>query len=357
MPVKRRLQLIAVIVVLTLLPAIVMVLVTWVATGQPQGAATWASMPAIVAIAAAVAGGRHYAVVTAIVMAFIAPVAIVAGLSPVAGAGLMALLCITVGRLSRLGLHKSALLVPVMLSWALIDPPAWGGAATVDRLDNGYLLWMSLIFLVGGLIPALCVPYLMRKRPSPQPQLHSQREALTYTVMITVLVTAGTYWVLDHPKNFGGAFLIAVLLVMAPIGTAQTITPTIWRLIGTVAGSVLVVGLVGQVHSLGIVYLIGLLFLVVALFARLSGVAWVYYVFMVPATASLNATTLAQVGELGKQRVLDNLAGGILVIVATALALGYSHWASRHGQLTSADPEVAALSTPPSAGSAAQGSS
>lgn len=76
-------------------------------------------------IAAAVAGGRHYAVVTAIVTAFIAPVVIVAGLSPVAGAGLMALMCITVGRLSRLGLHKSALLVPVMLSWALIDrrPP------------------------------------------------------------------------------------------------------------------------------------------------------------------------------------------------------------------------------------------
>ena len=46
----------------------------------------------------------------------------------------------------------------------------------MNRLDNGYLLWMSLIFLMSGLSPALCVPYLMRKRPSPQPQLPSQRE-------------------------------------------------------------------------------------------------------------------------------------------------------------------------------------
>ncbi|HAN71464.1 MAG TPA: hypothetical protein DCQ36_07730, partial [Actinobacteria bacterium] len=124
MPVKRRLVLVLAIVLLTLLPAIVMVVVTWVSTGEVQGAATWASMPAIVAIAAAVAAGRRYAVIASIVMAFVAPVAIVAGQSPVSGAALMALLCLAVGRMARIGLQKSALLVPVMLSWALIDPPA-----------------------------------------------------------------------------------------------------------------------------------------------------------------------------------------------------------------------------------------
>jgi hypothetical protein len=340
MPVKRRLVLVLAIVLLTLLPAIVMVVVTRVATGEVQAAATWASMPAIVAIAAAVAAGRRYAVIASIVMAFVAPVAIVAGQSPVSGAALMALLCLTVGRMARIGLQKSALLVPVMLSWALIDPPAWGGAATVDRLDNAYLLWMSLIFFIGGLLPAVIVPYLMRKRPVPVLQAHSRREAVTYTVMITTLVTVGTYWVLDHPQEFGGAFLIAVLLVMAPIGTAETIKPTIWRLIGTVGGSVLVIAAVGQVQSLVVIYLIGLVFIMVALFARLSGLAWVYYIFMVPATASLNATTLAEVGELGRQRVVDNVVGGILIIAASFLAIGYSQWASRRGEATTDDHEV-----------------
>ena len=340
MPVKRRLVLIAAVVALTLLPAIVMVLVTWVGTGKVQGAATWASIPAIVGIAAAMSGGRRYAIIIAIVMGFLAPLAIVAGLSPVSGAGLMAILCMTVGRLSRVGLQKSGLLVPVMLAWALIDPPAWDGATTVDRLDTGYLLWMALTFLVGGLIPALLVPLLTRKRPTPTLAPHSQSEAVTYTVMITTLVTVSTFYVLDNPQMIGGAFLIAVILVMAPIGTAQTLKPTIFRVLGTVVGSVFVIALVSQVDSLGLVYLIGMVFLIVALFARLSGLAWVYYVFMVPATACLNATTLTQVGELGKQRVVDNVVGGILVIVATAMAIGYSQWATRRGESSDEDHEV-----------------
>ena len=98
MPVKRRLVIVAAVVVLVLLPAIVMVLITWAGTGTVQGAATWASIPAIVGIATALSGYRRYAVVTSIVMAFLAPLAIVAGISPVSGAALMAILCMTVGR-------------------------------------------------------------------------------------------------------------------------------------------------------------------------------------------------------------------------------------------------------------------
>lgn len=343
MPVQRRLILIFGIVLLTVTPAMVMLLVTWGFTGAPQSAAAWASIPAIVGIAAAAAGGRHYAIVVAIVMAFIAPLSIVAGLSPVSGAAVMALLCMMVGRMSRFGLHKSALLVPVMLSWALINPPTWAGASTVDRVDTEYLLWMSLIFLVGGLIPALVVPRFMRKRPAPALQAHTQREAVIYTVMITALVTVGTFWVLDHPENFGGAFLIAVILVMAPIGTAQTIMPTIWRIIGTLAGSVLVILMARQVDSLAMIYLLGLAFIAIALFARFSGEAWLYYVFMVPATASLNATTLTQVGELGRQRVADNLVGGILVILASGVAIGYSRWSSGRSQASDVDDEVQAM--------------
>ncbi|MEI2785380.1 MAG: FUSC family protein [Candidatus Nanopelagicales bacterium] len=342
MPVKRRLILVAIAVVLVLLPAIVMLLVTWVGTGKPQGAATWASIPAIVGAAAAMSGARRYAVIVAIVMGFLAPLAIVAGLSPVSGAALMAILCMTVGRLSRAGLQKSGLLVPVMLAWALIDPPAWDGAATVDRLDTEYLLWMALTFFVGGLIPALLVMFMMRKRPAPTLTPHSQSEATTYTVMITTLVTVSTFYVLANPKMIGGAFLIAVILVMAPIGTAQTLRPTVFRVLGTIFGSVFVIGVVSQVTSLLVVYAIGLVFLLVALFARLSGLAWVYYVFMVPATAALNSTAVTQVGELGKQRVIDNVVGGIAVILATAAAIGYSQWANSRGESSDTDGEVEA---------------
>lgn len=340
MPLKRRWIVIAAVVVLTLVPAIVMVLVTWAATGTPQGAATWASIPAIVGIAAAFSAGRRYAVIVAIVVALLAPVSIVAGQSPVSGAALMAIMCLTVGRLARVGLQRSGALVPVMLAWALIQPPTWNGATTVDRLDTPYLLWMAVIFLVGGLIPALAVPFLLRKRKPPTLTPHSRREATTYAVMITTLVTVSTFYVLDHPELIGGAFLIAVILMMAPIGSMQVLKPTIFRILGTVVGSVFVVLLVSQVDSLALIYLIGMGFLIIALFSRLSGVAWVYYVFMVPATACLNSTTLTQVGELGRQRVIDNVVGGILVILAATAAIAYSQWAMRHGHDEDEDQEL-----------------
>lgn len=73
MPVERRLKLVAAVTALVFLPSIVMLLITWAGTGKPQGAATWASIPAIVGIAAALLGGRRYAVIVAIVMGFLAP--------------------------------------------------------------------------------------------------------------------------------------------------------------------------------------------------------------------------------------------------------------------------------------------
>jgi MFS family permease len=345
MPVKRRLILMVLALVMLLLPAIVMVLIAWIGTGKVQGAATWASIPALVGTAAVLSGGRRFGIIVSIVMAFLAPLAIVAGSSPVAGAALMAILCMTVGRLSRVGLQKSGLLVPVMLAWPLIDPPAWNGAATVDRLDNSYLLWMTAIFFVGAIIPVILIPLFMRKRKAPTLGTHTQSEAVTYTVVITTLITIATFYVLDNPKLIGGGFLIAVILVMAPIGTVDTIKPTIFRILGTVVGSVLVILLVSKVDSLGLIYLIGLVLILIAVYARLSGLAWVYYVFMVPATASLNSTSLTQVGELGKQRVVDNVVGGILVIIATVIVIAFSSWSNRHHQVVEADPEVSSLST------------
>ena len=343
MPLRKRVSLVAAIIVLTLVPAIVMLAVTYVGTGTAQMAATWASIPAIVGIFAAVSAGRRMAIIVAIVMGFLAPLSIVAGLSPVSGAALMAILCLVLGRMARFGLHKSTLLVPVLIAWPLIDPPVWGGQTTVDRLDDTYLLWMAVIFFVGAIIPALIVPFAMRKRPTPVPQEHSRHEAVVYTVMITVLVTISTYVVLDNPRDFGGAFLIAAILVLAPIGNTQTLRPTILRLAGTLLGSVLVILFVSKVQSLALIYVIGLVMIAIALMSRLGAHGWIYYVFMVPATACLNATSLAQVDELSTQRVVDNLVGGVLVLLASVIAIGYSHWATKHGRIPVQDPEASTV--------------
>lgn len=340
MPMKKRLILALVIVVITVVPAVVMLAVTYAATGQVQAAATWASIPAIAGLAAAATAGRRFAVIIAIVLGLLAPLSIVAGSSPVSGAALMAILAIEVGRMARFGLHKSTMLVPVMISWALINPPPWAGQTAVDRLDETYLLWMAAIFFVGGIFPALVVPFLMRKRPAPQLKPYSRSDAVPYSVIITVLVTVSTYAVLSNPKWYGGAFLIAAIFILAPIGDAQTLRPTILRILGTLIGSVFLLLLLPRIDSLAVIYLFGLLFIVIALVARFGSHGWIYYVFMMPATAALNATTLAQVGQLGEQRAIDNLVGGVLVLVASAVAIGYSNWAQRHGHASDDDPEA-----------------
>ena len=337
---RRRLKIALAIAGVTLAPALVMVVITRLGTGEIQGAATWASLPAIASIAAAAGGGRRFAIIVSFVMGLMAPLAIVAGTSPVSGAALMALLALVVGRMSRVGLQKSALMVPVMIAWPLIDPPAWAGQAVVDRNDTAYLLWMAFIFLVGGLIPAVIVPLLLRKRHLPEPTPHSREEAMPYTIMITVLLIVSTYWVLDHPQQFAGAFLIAAILVLAPIGKAQTLRPTLLRVAGTILGSVFVLGIVSGVSSLAVVYLVGLVFIVISLMARFGTHGWIYYVFMTPAAACLNATSLTEVGKLGEQRIIDNAVGGALIILASLLAVGYSHWSTRHGHADNGDEET-----------------
>ena len=343
MPMKKRLVLALVIILNTVAPALIMLVVTYVATGMVQPAAVWASLPAVAGIAAAATGGRRFAVIAAILTGMIAPLCIVAGLSPVSGAALMGLMAFMVGRLSRLGLHKSALLYPVMMSWAVIDPPAWGDQTSVDRLDQTYLLWMVVIFFVGAILPALVLPLLMRNRPTPPTKAYSRSDAVPYTVIITVLVTVSTFVVLDNPRFYGGAFLIAAILILAPIGNAETLRPTIMRILGTLVGSVLLLAILARIDSLVVIYLLGLLFIVIALVARFGTHGWIYYVFMMPATASLNATTMAQVGQLGKQRLIDNVVGGVLVLVAVAASIGYSNWASRHGHASDEDPETDGL--------------
>lgn len=343
MPMKKRVVIALVVVVITMVPAWIMIAATAIGTGEVQSAAFWASLPAVAGLAATASGGRRFGVLSAIVMGLVAPLSIVAGLSPVSGAALMAILALTVGRLSRFGLHKSALLVPVMLAWPLIDPPLWAGQTSVDRTDDTYLLWMAAIFFVGAIFPAIVLPLLMRKRPPSPLVQHTRQDAVPYTVIITVLVTVSTYYVLATPSMYGGAFLIAAILVLAPIGTAQTLKPTLLRILGTLIGSVIVLALVSQINSLAVIYLCGLVFIVIALIARFGVHGWLYYVFMMPATASLNATTLAQFGQLGEQRLADNVVGGLLVLIAAAAAIAYSSWAARHSHAADEDPETVGL--------------
>ena len=93
----RRTAIGLVLMLVMLVPFIALMAIT----KQPS---SYAAMGAIVGLVAVAAGGLRIGTLTSIVMAVLAPISIVAGLTPITGAALMTLF---VGRMSRFGLHRA----------------------------------------------------------------------------------------------------------------------------------------------------------------------------------------------------------------------------------------------------------
>ncbi len=138
-------------------------------------------------------GGRTIAYLTVGLLTALTPVAIVSGAVPVAGAGLMAIMCFGVGLSAVQGLHRGMLLIPMFLAFMIIAPSPWSGLTAVDRTSTSYLLWNMLFWGGGALWAALVFPPLLRKRKmSPRPEPWARVDTLVYTITITVLCTAST---------------------------------------------------------------------------------------------------------------------------------------------------------------------
>lgn len=321
----RRLAIAVGVLFVCVVPAAVLYAITG------EAAATWATVAGIVGVSAVISGGREVAIFTSIVTGIIAPVAIVAGSVPIAGAALMSLMCLTVGYMARFGLHRATLLVPVFMAWLIIDPPFWGPQHLVVRTDETYLAWMCLIFLVGALVPALVMVVALRKVRMPTPKPHPRRATIPYSATITVLTTVATFWVLQHPKQIAGAWLISTILVLAQVGDVGTVTRTIQRVVGTLLGMLIVAVIVVEVKSLVVLYVIGLVLGIAALTAKFSPRYWIYMALITPTAVCLGAASSNQVRTLGDQRLIDTLVGAGLVLLAAGLTIGYAHLAKRLG--------------------------
>ncbi|MCX6422620.1 MAG: FUSC family protein [Actinobacteria bacterium] len=330
----KRMLIAIIVVVLGVVPAVILLAIT------KEPAVTWATGAFIAGAVAVMFGGVDVGIKTSLVMGLLAPVAIVAGSSPVAGAALLAVVCLMVGRTSRYGLQRATMLVPIFIGWMVISPPFWGPQETIDRLNSTYLLWMAATFFIGGIFAVIVVHFGLRKVHLPAPTPHPTREVVPYTVIITVLTTAATYWSLDHPKQYAGAWLISTIMVLTQVGDVGTVRKTIGRVVGTVLGMVVVWVIVVEIQSLTLVYVIGLVFCVAALTAKFSPHYWIYMALITPTIVCFSAFSSAQVANLGEQRLEDTIVGAVLVLIAMGLAIGYARLAGRF------DRHVVASSVP-----------
>jgi hypothetical protein len=111
-------------------------------------------------------GGQAIAYLSAGLLTALTPVAIVSGSVPVAGAGLMAIMCFGVGLSAAPGLHRGMLLIPMHLAFMIIAPPPWSGQTVVDRTSNSYLLRNMLFLGCAGFDLRCPAPLILAARPT-----------------------------------------------------------------------------------------------------------------------------------------------------------------------------------------------
>jgi Fusaric acid resistance protein-like len=311
-----------------------------------QSAASWAMFSALATLTVLLTAGQEYAYLTVGLLTALTPVAIVSGAVPVAGAALMALMCLGVGVSAHWGLQRAMLNIPIYIAFIMIAPPPWTGQA-VDRTTTSYLLWNMLSMGGGALWAALVFPPLLRKRkisvPLGPPKPWARPDVVAYTITITVLCSACTLAILAWwPGSDLGWLPITVLAVSGfgfGAGTGTTVKRSLSRIGGTIIGFAFAALVASVVDSeavlIGIVLILGIMVVVVALSVKSY---LLFEAFVVPFVVLAAATSIADVDKTDAERLAAVVIGGALVLLATGITLSWAHYQQAHS------PSVAAVS-------------
>ena len=295
-------------------------------------AASWAALGGAVALTNLMIGGQAIAYLSVGLLTALTPVAIVSGSVPVAGAGLMAIMCFGVGLSARQGLHRGMLLIPMYLAFMIIAPPPWSGHTAVDRTSTSYLLW-NMLFLGGGALwAALVFPLLLRKRKAaPRPEPWTRDDTVVYTVTITVLCTASTLGVLLWRPGSDGAWLVLTLLAITQFGADAHLKRTLGRIAGTITGVVIAAIIASVTNSETTLLAIGLVLLVITVVIMLGPHSYVLYsIFITPTVVLFTSTSIADVANTDRQRLAFTLIGSTLVLLACGITLVWAHYQEAH---------------------------
>ena len=324
----RRTVLAFVAILVLCVPFVVFALIN-----HEPAASSWAVWAAFTALINYVLGGRAVAYLTVGLLTALVPIALVVGAVPVAGAGLMAVMCGGVGVSAAWGLHRGMMLVPLFLACVMIAPPVWGGVP-FDRNATDYLVWTMVIWGGGALWAALVFPLLLRRmKPIPR-EPNTRGDTIIYTTVITVLCTLSTLAVLIWRPGSNGAWLIVTLLVITEVGHVDTLKRTTSRVGGTVVGVAVAAVVASLTTNQTVLIGIGLVLMVIGLVIRIGPRYWLYMAFMTPAIVLFTSTSGAGVDITDAQRLLDTLVGAALVLLASAITV---LWA-RHQQTHPVDP-------------------
>lgn len=304
------------LVVVLALPAI-LVGALW----EPKAAAPMI-LGALVGVATVIPGGPRLGFGVTALLLLLTPVAVVSGSVPLAGACVVALLCMASGVTALWGLESALVMIPLVMAYFVIEPVSLTGAP-VDRLAESYLIPAMLLVAGGSLWLVVLVPLLARQRDLPTLQPAPRRDTAVYTVAITVLCAGSTFAVMTWAPGTRGAWLVLTILVVAKLGEHTTVQRSVHRVIGTIIGALLAAAAAEVVPSVGGEIALALLFLAVAMTARSGPRYWVYVTFLTPAVVLLSSPGQVLLG--GEQRVIFTVIGAGLVLLTAGVVFGFAH--------------------------------
>lgn len=287
----------------------------------PQ-AAGLLTLGSIVALGTVPIGGPRLGLAASGLLLLVTPLAVVAGEVPLTGAALIALLCLGAGVSAHWGLHKAMRFFPEIMAYLVINPPSVTGTPP-DRTSTSYLVATMALVAGGCLWSTIVLGVLSRGRAMPQLQLAARADTTSYTIVITVLCSVCTFAVMTWGPGTEGAWLILTLLMVADLDPARSMSRSLNRVVGTIIGATLAVGISAVAVTAGAQYLAGLVTLLITMVILGGPRYWLFVMFLTPTVILLSVSS--NTVQLGELRIAYTVIGAALVMCAAAAVLAYQH--------------------------------
>jgi hypothetical protein len=203
-----------------------------------------------IAILNTIYGNLKLGLMMSVVYLLFLPVSVVSGSIALAGACLMALACLAMGISSRWQRFGGFYTVPLGMAFVMTLP------ASVTHTFFGDPAKIRHLLIFVGATAAACVwsslatHVFIGSVDIPFSAMNPKGESVHYTVVMAVVVSVSSWWVLTFGVNDHGVWLILTLLIVLQMNRQTTRHKILHRTGGTVCGAIfaaLVVGL-GEPH-------------------------------------------------------------------------------------------------------------
>jgi hypothetical protein len=220
-----------VVLLVTTLPPLVL---AWITLGPT--AVTVCVFGCLIGVVNTLMGGARVGLMASGFFILVTPVALTVGSEPLAGACLIALVCVIVGSSVRWQRFGGLYEVPLGMIY-LMSLPASVTASMLGGPSSSWYLPAAMGVAAFSTLWALAGTHLLRhSKGIPLSVHHATSDSLRYLIVMTVLVSVSTYYVLAYARGHG-AWLVLTLFLVLQVDAHATERRALQRVAGTIVAA------------------------------------------------------------------------------------------------------------------------